>query len=278
MKFGCCKITPKAKQPRLTKIKANVRDELKKVSANEQVTKYLKDYGLILEQTSATLFTLKKDNKTQIEITYVKKSNQLQAKFLANQKILRLDNFSGVKSRAEYTLEEFSDFDYEKAFAALDKSKLDVEGLENYLILGKNEKNVDTIILASVNNAKKQITLVSVPRDLWVNAKKINSFYYFYGMSGFIKELEKILGVKIKNYILIDMDAFPEVVDKVGGIDYTFTAPLIDPTYRTVDNGVEGTLYFPKGTTHLTVSRRFASQEHVTRQVILPELIANSKY
>ena len=229
----------------------SVFDELKKVSANQQVAKYLKDYNLSLEQTSATLFTLKKDNKEQVEITYLKASNILQAKFISTKKILRLDNFSGIKSRAQYTLEEFSDFDYEKAFAALDKSKLDVEGLENYLILGKNEKNVDTIILATVNNAKKQITLVSVPRDLWVNAKKINSFYYFYGMSGFIRELEKLLGVKIKNYILIDMDAFPEVVDKVGGIDYTFREPLIDPTYRTVDKGVEGTLYFPKGTTHL---------------------------
>jgi LCP family protein required for cell wall assembly len=231
---------------------ANFWEEFNAVLNNEDVKKYLTDYKINFEKTEKELYTLEQDGKALAEVKYLPKVNRVEVEFLKDEKKLRLDNFSSIKSRAEYTLAEFSDFDFEKAFADIDQSKVDLEGLEHYLILGKNEKNVDTIILATVNHTKKQITMVSVPRDLWVNARKINSYYYFFGMSGFIKQLESLLGVKIKNYILIDMYAFPEVVDKVGGIDYYFDYPLIDPSYKTLDDGVEGTLYFPQGQAHLS--------------------------
>lgn len=230
----------------------NVWDELNLVLKNDNIIKYLNDYNLSFDTKGKNIYNLSQNGKVLAEISYLKTSNQLEVKFLNTKKKLRLDNFTNIKKRAEYTLEEFQDSNFEKMFTAIDKSKVDLTGFEHYLILGKNEKNVDTIILATINHTKKQITLISVPRDLWVNSRKINSYYYFLGINGMVKQLENILGVKIKNYILIDMYAFPEVIDKVGGIDFTFDAPLIDPTYYTIDNGVEGTLYFPKGKVHLT--------------------------
>ncbi len=122
---------------------------------------------------------------------------------------------------------------------------------ENIMILGRQGGNVDTIILASVDHTNEKITLISVPRDLWVDGRKINSYFAKFGMKYFIATLEKTLKQKISYYALIDIVAFPEMVNMLGGIDYTFTTPLIDPSYKTIDDGVEGTLYFDTGTHHL---------------------------
>jgi len=123
----------------------------------------------------------------------------------------------------------------------------DDESGENFLLLGHNEGNVDTIILAVINHERKKITLVSVPRDLWVDDRKINAFYSQFGKDLFVKRMEDLLGRKISGTAIINMDVFPAMIDTLGGIEYTFSKPLIDETYRTVNGGEEGTLFFSAG-------------------------------
>ena len=57
---------------------------------------------------------------------------------------------------------------------------------------------------------------------------------------------------EIDKYILIDMYAFIDVIDLIGGIDITLENAVIDPTYRVVDDGVEGTLHYEPGDYHLS--------------------------
>lgn len=121
----------------------------------------------------------------------------------------------------------------------------------NILIAGKHGSLVDTMIFAHIDEEKGTIRMVSVPRDLFYNGRKINAFAHYYGMPELKKVLSSITGYELDKYILIDMYAFIDVIDLIGGIDIHLDSPVIDPTYRTVDNGKEGTLYYEPGDYHL---------------------------
>lgn len=93
--------------------------------------------------------------------------------------------------------------------------------------------------------------MVSIPRDLYYNGRKINAAYFFYGMEELKRTLSFITGYKVDKFILIDMYAFIDVIDMIGGIDVHLDQPVIDPTYKTYDGGEWGTLYYRAGDHHL---------------------------
>ena len=119
------------------------------------------------------------------------------------------------------------------------------------LISGANQGLTDTLILAIANADTQTIDLVSLPRDLFYRDRKINEIYYRYGPRQLVREMENLTGFDIDNYIIIDMYAFIDVINILGGIEITLNAPLVDPTYRIRDNGNWSTLFYPAGTHHL---------------------------
>lgn len=141
-----------------------------------------------------------------------------------------------------------------------------MEGQLNILVAGKNGNLVDTMIFANVDTAKRKITLVSIPRDLYYNGRKINAVYYFYGMEELKRALSIVTGYKIDKYILIDMYSFIDVIDLIGGIDVHLDQPVIDPTYKTFDAGQWGTLYYRAGDYHLSGKQalRLARTRHTS--------------
>ena len=120
------------------------------------------------------------------------------------------------------------------------------------LVAGKQGGNVDAMILAQVNIVKKHVTLLSIPRDIFFNGRKINSAYYYYGIDELKRELAIISGYHVDHYILIDMQAFADMIDYLHGINVYLEEPLIDPGYKTFDYGEWGTLYFSRGIHHLS--------------------------
>lgn len=92
-------------------------------------------------------------------------------------------------------------------------------GFTNILILGENMQLTDTIMLASINTNTKKITLISIPRDLFYNGRKINEYYEKFG----IVELEKVIGeittINPDKYVVVNMKAFTDIIDTMGGID-----------------------------------------------------------
>ncbi len=125
-------------------------------------------------------------------------------------------------------------------------------GRENYLLLGHNGGNIDTIILANIDHAKKRVTLISIPRDLLVGENKINALYAKYGMHAFVSQIQSITGQKISYYGLIDFWIFMDGIDALGGISLYLPRAIADPTYKTFDNEEWGTMFFEKGTHHLS--------------------------
>lgn len=136
----------------------------------------------------------------------------------------------------------------------------------NILVAGKHGSLVDTMIFANINPVTRKITLVSIPRDLYYNNRKINSYYALYGMDELKRILSTITGYHIDKFILIDMYAFVEVVDLIGGVDVHLDSPVIDPTYKTFDAGVWSTLYYRAGDYHLSGKQalRLARTRHTS--------------
>ncbi|MFP4426951.1 MAG: LCP family protein [Spirochaetaceae bacterium] len=126
------------------------------------------------------------------------------------------------------------------------------QGEETFLVIGSHEQMADTIILAHVNHRESSIQLISVPRDLYYRGRKINGLYPQYGGERFCSEMADITGLEIAGYVAIDMYAFIDAVNILGGLEVTLREPLVDPTYRTKEKGRWSTLFYPAGTHRLS--------------------------
>ena len=120
-----------------------------------------------------------------------------------------------------------------------------------FLLVGNHEKNTDTMILVHADKTNNTAHLIGIPRDLYWKSRKINSIYLNYGAEQFKKELSEITGLEISHYIVVDMYAFIDIVNILGGIEVTLEEDLVDPTYKTRDNGEWSTLNYKKGTYNL---------------------------
>ena len=130
-----------------------------------------------------------------------------------------------------------------------------------------NQKNTDTIIIASIDMIENRATLISIPRDLYYKNSKINSIYLRFGADVLKSNISELTGLRIDKYVLVEMYAFADLVNVLGGIDVELTEPLIDPTYRVRDaNGKWSTLYYPAGVHHVNgvEALRIARARHFT--------------
>lgn len=90
---------------------------------------------------------------------------------------------------------------------------------------GKDDRGrPDTIILAAANPKTQKVTLLSIPRDTYVEIAgrgvqdKINHAYN-YGTGTMLKTVEQFLGVPIDYYVIINFKGFEELIDELGGIE-----------------------------------------------------------
>jgi LCP family protein required for cell wall assembly len=140
-------------------------------------------------------------------------------------------------------------------------------GRVNILLLGRGGGNhdgpdlTDSMMVASIDPVNYTTTLISIPRDLWVNVPnagvmKINAawengeFKYLSkiapgstnpkaisaGFNSVDQTVGQVLGVTIDYNVLVDFQAFQQAVDTVGGITVNVPTPLIDPTMAWENN------------------------------------------
>lgn len=108
------------------------------------------------------------------------------------------------------------------------------------LLFGMDDGNgcTDTIMVATFDVPNKKIGLVSIPRDTVVRLdkapgwNKVNTAYAAGGVEQLKAELEELLGIPINFYIKIQLDAFQDLVNAVGGVwfDVPFHMYYVDPT------------------------------------------------
>lgn len=88
---------------------------------------------------------------------------------------------------------------------------------------GDEASRTDTIILARVDPVENQVTLISIPRDTYVEidgygASKINAAYAYGGAALTVTTVSEFAGVDIAHFVEVGFDGFQEIVDAVGGV------------------------------------------------------------
>ncbi len=148
-----------------------------------------------------------------------------------------------------------------KANVNPDLLKGEGRGRVNILLLGRGGGThdapdlTDTLMLASVDPVNHTTTLLSIPRDLWVNVPgqgvmKLNAAweagefkYQGSGKTGSTdpkavkagfklvdQTVEQVLGITIDYNMMVDFQAFQQAVDIVGGVNMNVPTDLVDPT------------------------------------------------
>lgn len=110
----------------------------------------------------------------------------------------------------------------------------------------------DALLVATLNNKKKTVKLLSIPRDSYVydpnrdRKDKINHAHAFGGTKGTIDTVENLLEIPIDYYVKMNFNAFIDVVDAVGGIDVE-----VPYDYVELDENDQRTVQLKKGLQHL---------------------------
>jgi LCP family protein required for cell wall assembly len=119
-----------------------------------------------------------------------------------------------------------------------------LDGVTHIILLGTDFRppaegwRTDTMILVSIDPDEKLVSMVSIPRDLYVTIPgtgktRLNladnigeAEHYPGGGPGLLKAtLEENLGLTFDRYVRIDFQGFAEVVDILGGIDVDVRCP-----------------------------------------------------
>ncbi len=179
-------------------------------------------------------------------------------------------NIDGESSRPITTIfispEEQKLLDEAKRIKELEAQvKADEESKINVLILGRGWWNhgapelTDSIILASFHKNKNHISLLSIPRDLFVEygdytqwwnpyTGKINGMYVHYlnkykDESKAVKKLQSkittITWERIDHYVNIDFAWFVKLIDSLGGVQINVPKTIVDDQYPNSTLGYE---------------------------------------
>src|SRR3989442_6875334 len=112
---------------------------------------------------------------------------------------------------------------------------------------GKNKSPLtQSMILVRVEPATKPVTMLSIPRDLWVPLstggwEKIDAAYAIGGASAAIATVERNFHVHIDEYAWVGLRGLIKLIDRLGGVDVLVTNPVLDDEYPNDING--GFLY-----------------------------------
>jgi len=99
-----------------------------------------------------------------------------------------------------------------------------------------NHVLTQSMILVRVDPAARQVTMLSIPRDLWVplsvgGTAKIDGAYSYGGPAAAIATVEQNFGVHIDDYVWVGLKGLIKLIDALGGVDVVATNPVLDDYY-----------------------------------------------
>jgi len=114
----------------------------------------------------------------------------------------------------------------------------------------------DTIMVVTVDAEHQTALLTSLPRDVLVNLEghgqqRINAAYVLGGPELARRSVERLLGVPIPYYAVINFSGFERVIDALGGVTITVPQDIYDPLYPAPDGIHYEPFSLPAGTHHM---------------------------
>jgi LCP family protein required for cell wall assembly len=128
----------------------------------------------------------------------------------------------------------------------------DAFGHTNMLLIGVGGEGhdganlTDTMIVASIDNKEHTVSMLSIPRDIWVENEvvgwgtRINGVYESIedgdgheelAMQELQSEIENIVGLDIHYYAKVDFKGFQDIVDALGGLEVEVHDTIYDVNY-----------------------------------------------
>ena len=130
------------------------------------------------------------------------------------------------------------------------KEKEMKKGWYTVLLAGTMDNwNTDTMMLCSIDSVNNKVRLVSVNRDIQVDAPidipKLNAMYGWQKKDArtMCAKITELTGVPINQYVVIGMDAFKDIIDLIGGVEYTVPFDMVHP-----DLNLDYDINLPAGT------------------------------
>ena len=121
-------------------------------------------------------------------------------------------------------------------------------------------QRADTIMLVHLPADRGRAYLVSFPRDAWVPVQghgnaKVNAAFSFGGPPLLIATIERLTGVRVDHFAILDFEGFRSMTDALGGVDMQVTRTVWAPAQKVL---------WPAGTHHLDGARAldFVRQRH----------------
>ena len=119
-----------------------------------------------------------------------------------------------------------------------------VTGAFTVLLLGSDDDSkfgpdhvlTQSMILVRVVPSTKEVTMLSIPRDLYVHLStggyaKIDAAYSVGGPGAAIATVAQDFGVHIDDYIWVGLLGLIKLIDAIGGIDVVTSNPVLDDYY-----------------------------------------------
>ena len=123
----------------------------------------------------------------------------------------------------------------EELIDGLGISKKEYDSISNVLLIASDsetwyatEEHADVIMLLSINQTKKSVKMISVPRDTYVDIEgykkyKLNKSYSVGGEQLLIKSLNSTFDLNITEYVTVDFTGFIHIINDIGGIEMEIT-------------------------------------------------------
>lgn len=115
-----------------------------------------------------------------------------------------------------------------KKWATNGGEKMSSKNVINFLLIGVDSQSnlSDSMMIMSLDKKNKQIKISSVYRDCYIyiedgkkeHYSKLNAAFNYGGPKGLVNTLENNFKIKIDDYIYVDYDTFPKIIDALGGI------------------------------------------------------------
>ncbi len=126
-----------------------------------------------------------------------------------------------------------------KEISSVTELPMKQDGVVNILLIGNDSREngddgrSDAMILLSVSSKTKTIYMTSLLRDMYVDipgheGNRLNAAYSYGGAELLMETVEENFDISVNRYVLVNFEAFANLVDAVGGIELELTEEEIE--------------------------------------------------